>query len=1373
MTACSMASGSESTQPLLDSQSPEPQRKDGFNLDPSIVKTSRLKRLWDDVKLPFELIVLTLVLYYVDLALDIQALCGFWAMSQFWFFGINLAAIVSTWGLTFVELLGFTKDFSLGDKQNLILGMAFPLQAHILVLVVFSIQQKKPHPVLVASKFAEAGIEAVTSSLIQLYSIIFCNEELDFATCQFEGNKRNLMAFSVLSSVITIAVAFTMFDLKEYGASGYPGSLASKWEISYVGLLLFRVMEVGSRLLTGGLFQLVTRPYGGWVLALVDFFFISLLIKKNRGQLRYVIPCMCCLVNPMFETNNVLSIPHFQYYTYRAAQVLVLTGVGYVFYPDSVQLLFTVDPIWKLAFLWLCMTCGWMLTVPLLRLNAVSMMEEEKYDWSEAAFTEVQLQVRDRVLEGKEEGPQRQQVVREWLVKFQDKIKEFLRELKKTKAAGLDESVRSDLTNKMVALAFNTPFFLPTGNDVSVADENNPGLVTSKELAKDLVIQKERRSSSMDATATEGEPQKKSFDVENIDEYLAELNEPVDLFSAFWATISLALREGQPSVVQSLVSVAAGPALFGRYVNFTLNSYLKISPEKYELADDLGKLQVAAAATGPVPVVEAKCKQGHALVDFAKSLGTDPPEETCDGDCAGELRRCTHICLACRPQETFCKPCVDKMRSAEMASMVGSGKRQTALAAYVKPDDDKEVQEVARLIAYVNDMMSVLGPSGAEKLFGCDKSECPIHSICDVLEKISETAANKDAHVVRSQPVCRAALEVLAPLLRGGRVVSLVSLKGTGKLELFESLFDTSVGWRNCVRYLAMPWFPAAVDVSISKRSIALPLLVKNLKNAYLYESGCPKPYRLSLAKRLAEYACAVPKLRSSECMAWIASLSELMEQFPAGEKQLAQELALVMAVLKQEDTAREESQQVDVSVPILPDAVTAAGAELPKQRAPLSTTLKKLLVAAEAAKLPADAAATSTTMAAVAAQGADPGVCADIKGAKRREMTNKAFEKSNADLRELLDLTHGLLIGDEGKQPSAEGLDPDMIALVVNMLFLWTFSEGFVKWLYEDNKLEMLGRILAVSAERALVNQDDVITCQTSLSQIIDLLKKLGADYRTLDGSASKGSSAEKSDPVAKSDAAEKADSAEKTDSAEAGDKQEKKATTARADKLSESAETLFKVVSDKIQPDEKRASLRELWLLCINKFDAGGSGEGNAANTFVLKQMEALEKEDLQPEDKDKLRKDIYLLVPQLTLDSSEPKMHEIGTKLLEMVMRDHDYKPKPDCEAFVERCMRVVDALSGEFLKRGGTLIRRFTTELREIGGKSGQEVAKRMLEKVAPRFSTMVDLEQIEFKLYQDWDRPVELGGKLEKNAMTSLADVVAMGKIMYCVFFTFW
>ncbi|CAE7946557.1 unnamed protein product, partial [Symbiodinium sp. KB8] len=112
-----------------------------------------------------DLFLLTLVLYYVDIALDLKQLWLFWQGRLFYYFTINLAGMALPPTFTMLEAVHFLDRRSPEEdqlKKLLTPKMLVPAilvsiltQTHMLLLVAASALSRRRHPLLAGSKDAE------------------------------------------------------------------------------------------------------------------------------------------------------------------------------------------------------------------------------------------------------------------------------------------------------------------------------------------------------------------------------------------------------------------------------------------------------------------------------------------------------------------------------------------------------------------------------------------------------------------------------------------------------------------------------------------------------------------------------------------------------------------------------------------------------------------------------------------------------------------------------------------------------------------------------------------------------------------------------------------------------------------------------------------------------------------------------------------------------------------------------------------------------------------------------------------------------------------------------------------------------------------
>lgn len=212
----------------------------------------------------FDLIVLVLVFYYADVALDCNAVRIFIENQQWKYCAINVGAIFVANAWTFYEMRGsvsttetdWPAEFAVGGSI-LWAGYLIPSSLHIGYLVGVSLMIGRKHPLLLCAKLAEATLEASISSLVQVYALIYSS---------YDWGMWLQIAWSFVSSCLSIGYAYACFDRQGpgLGLNGIPGKLRG-WSCSessvFFLVYIFRCAEVSSRISSIAIFSVATRGY--------------------------------------------------------------------------------------------------------------------------------------------------------------------------------------------------------------------------------------------------------------------------------------------------------------------------------------------------------------------------------------------------------------------------------------------------------------------------------------------------------------------------------------------------------------------------------------------------------------------------------------------------------------------------------------------------------------------------------------------------------------------------------------------------------------------------------------------------------------------------------------------------------------------------------------------------------------------------------------------------------------------------------------------------------------------------------------------------------------------------------------------------------
>jgi len=357
-----------------------------------------------EVRLLFELLVLTMLIFYVDLALDLQALLTFTQTGDRFFFLTNLSAIVVAALYTAFHIFdkGERLLADLSHTEIFALGISYVFQLHIVYLCWISWKRGKKHQLLIDAKFAEAAIEAVVSALVQTYAVVFRCDEL-------ENHQELTLYISILGSLASISSAFTLFD----GPNGIDEAPGNEQRIISPKLAIvnsFRLCELTNKIGALALFQLATRPFGGAIMVAADSVVMAGLIRHYRGQVRFMPPCVFALMNPMLEKHNAVAMPHRVYYSLRAIELIAMLGVAsaWTYYRKDASSLDELGRIFyemystrlPVVLALLLSTVGMFALLPVVRagLAIEGIMEYTREEWARKPFSKAQRKIRDATL---------------------------------------------------------------------------------------------------------------------------------------------------------------------------------------------------------------------------------------------------------------------------------------------------------------------------------------------------------------------------------------------------------------------------------------------------------------------------------------------------------------------------------------------------------------------------------------------------------------------------------------------------------------------------------------------------------------------------------------------------------------------------------------------------------------------------------------------------------------------------------------------------------------------------------------------------------------------------------------------------------------
>mmetsp|Transcript_8924 Transcript_8924/g.26444 ORF Transcript_8924/g.26444 Transcript_8924/m.26444 type:complete len:964 (+) Transcript_8924:2-2893(+) len=743
------------------------------------------------------------------------------------------------------------------------------------------------------------------------------------------------------------------------------------------------------------------------------------------GKKRYVLPCMCCLVNPLLEEQNVLSVPHRPYYAYRVAQLLVLVGACYGSRKELVLDLYEKDFIFQLTTCaWALSTLVWLALLLVIRLLArPSLRNDPEYPWgqrlNETHFSEVQCAVRDRMIR---EDPT---LCKQWLGHFRDLLSDFLLQLEQGQKADDDASVIDNMVSQLLILAHNTPS-LP-----NATEGYNSAEQASREYAKEL--------SSNFLPLLRGTPD--------------------CLLSMLFATAHVAARQGRTSIFGVLADNKVGPLVYASYLRGVLT--------RYAAACDSGTVTAFRAELREEEDEDEHhvlCKDDHPMCNTRKIFGAGVAERfSCDACSAGSgaewgCRQCDY---------DLCEECFAQVKVSQQEDRAAQ-----------QPDVSLEPveAELNLAISFTNDMMKQLGSTGAKTLIGRDRG-CPLKEIMEFLQ-VQEMCAGADQ---RSNPKIQAGLALLIPLVRRQQGAPLNRMRWKEKVELFKELLEKSDFKAVCH---ALPWFPPAVEVKHkASRLEALEVLAKLLGRASKETESTADD--LVVTRKLVDYMTSLGtgSLKEQGTLATVVQAS--LKALQADTETVKREALLAYHLLLEEQeelTLGAERVRAPISVNSSAsflnfDNSSTASADQIQTRLELCKQLRRVKAIAEVHKL----AAQDPLAHKRGEEGEDAmGGCSSCKTGTKLQLAIDAYSKQGDALFEIIR-------GSRAELKSQDWDNTALAAQVLHILWVWSSSETFVEDLAKS--YDGLGLVEVVASAAGLAIQADPVDCDTILSQMFGFL--------------------------------------------------------------------------------------------------------------------------------------------------------------------------------------------------------------------------------------------------------------------------------------------
>eukprot|EP00929_Paragymnodinium_shiwhaense_P039327 TRINITY_DN20674_c0_g1_i2.p1 TRINITY_DN20674_c0_g1~~TRINITY_DN20674_c0_g1_i2.p1 ORF type:complete len:489 (-),score=52.64 TRINITY_DN20674_c0_g1_i2:252-1718(-) len=256
-----------------------------------------------------ELIILTFVMFYADIITDIVAMRRFFLEGYYWFFGINAFAVflsMSGAALLGWQIAGLDREedpvlkfgsfvsLKLGDHQVLVTILCF-FQLHILGITIEALCNRRKPMLFLDRNFnahlkflglckAFEAIEGSLSLFVQGYDLVWDPD--------LSSTAELTLQVSVAMSIASLA--FNLCTMDKHGLlddqcvappdvelgfarplennhGALNGAIKSMASIDFALVFLFRVAETTLAFGSCFLFQLLTRPYGGFIFVGVSY----------------------------------------------------------------------------------------------------------------------------------------------------------------------------------------------------------------------------------------------------------------------------------------------------------------------------------------------------------------------------------------------------------------------------------------------------------------------------------------------------------------------------------------------------------------------------------------------------------------------------------------------------------------------------------------------------------------------------------------------------------------------------------------------------------------------------------------------------------------------------------------------------------------------------------------------------------------------------------------------------------------------------------------------------------------------------------------------------------------------------------------------
>lgn len=367
---------------------------------------------------PYLELVWKCCIFYLDLALDVQAIVFFISCHEFQFGLVNLLGILLSNVYTFIDMRQAVETAGAQASEALTAGYLVPFNLHYLYLTGVTCASwrreaplvKGKHPLLHCSRLAEALMEASISSLVQSYAL--AHHEISQKTAYFNFTQEQIVYFSLAFSFGNMGFALMGFDSAE-GLHHLPGTSRS-YAVKLL-VLVMRVAEVSSRITSIALFSVCTRGLiplefadswpqplqflcksflltAGPCLVLMDFLVLIVWIWASGGDIAKAFLSVLCCMNPLLEKGNPFTVPVDLYYAMRLVEFLLAAVGVYCWVADTEPVVKALEGNLLLLRVCLVSTLLSVFLLPIVRYLAepALLQEEILTEWSAKPFLEPQ-----------------------------------------------------------------------------------------------------------------------------------------------------------------------------------------------------------------------------------------------------------------------------------------------------------------------------------------------------------------------------------------------------------------------------------------------------------------------------------------------------------------------------------------------------------------------------------------------------------------------------------------------------------------------------------------------------------------------------------------------------------------------------------------------------------------------------------------------------------------------------------------------------------------------------------------------------------------------------------------------------------------------